>query len=281
MQKYLIKNALDLKTISKTMPYQFIDCTYYLPNEQKKAFEAMPKINDTDIFFGVDSVADMQSSFSHTFPPSAVFGDYCQKNNIHKNKNYIFYDHKGIFSSTRVYFTFLAYGFNHIYVLDGGYNALDSIKDALISDNHISADIIMNDLDNPVSLFIDSDYVSKAINNPHYKIIDARPKPRFDGTAPEPRVGLLSGHIPTSLNLPFTELLTVHKTYKSLETIKNIFDTLGIQHDDTLIFSCGSGITACVVAFAAYMIGFKLDSIKIYDASWCEWGNGHFKVEKT
>lgn len=279
--QFLIKNISELKSLAESKPYQFIDCTYYLPNETKIPFSQSPKINFDDIFFCVDSVADTHSSFGHTFPPKSIFLDYCQKNNITQEKNYIFYDHKGVFSSPRVFLTFLAYGFNNIYILDGGYPAIDAFKYELKNNIQPTIKTVIKSIENePLELFVKHNYVDNAIGNKNYKIIDARPTGRFLGTAPEPRAGLLSGHIPTSINLPFADVLTMEKTFKSLDEVKLIFDRLGITPQDTLVFSCGSGITACVVAFAALMIGFDINQIKIYDASWCEWGNGHFPIEK-
>ena len=274
MSPFLIKNITDLNLIT---PYRFIDCSYYLPHEDNLSFSDSPKISNDDIFFCVDSVADTQSPFSHTFPPQEVFFQYCQEKRLNYDTHYIFYDHKGIFSAPRVYLTFLAYGFDKISVLDGGYPAFKN--------NQIPSSIMPKDteypltsLKNPISLFVNHHIVTQAIDDKSYKIIDARPKGRFHGLDPEPRAGLESGHIPNSVNLPFMDLLTIDKKFKSISEIQAIFDNLGINENHRLIFTCGSGITACVIAFGALMCGFKLDNIKIYDASWCEWGNGHFKV---
>lgn len=276
MTQFLIKNLIDLEQI---VPYQYIDTSYYLPNEQKIAFCDSEKLHSDDLFFDVDTIADMHSEFGHMFPPKKIFLDYCMKNGINYGKNYIFYDHKGIFSAPRVFFTFLAYGFKNIFVLDGGYPAFKAlvIKPLATPEKQTHFNLI-NTLPDPNPLFINSDYVSQALITGSHKIIDARPIGRFCGTTPEPRAGLLSGHIPDSLNLPFTDLLTEQKTYKSTGEMMRIFNNLGVTHDDKIIFSCGSGITACVVALSALICGFKLDAIKIYDASWCEWGNGSFKV---
>ncbi len=273
MTHFLIKNSDDLKTLET---YQFIDCTYYLPNEQKIAFDTLPKIHTDDIFFDLDVVADTHSVFSHMFPPRKVFFEYCIKYGINYGKHYIFYNHKGIFSAPRVYLTFLAYGFNKISVLDGGYPAFEtfeSFKKPRIDTNNIPID-----LKNPIALCVDNAFVMQAQASNTYKIIDARPSGRFNGTVAEPRAGLLSGHIPHSVNLPFTDLLTPHKRFKPISEMRKMFNQLGVTENDKIIFTCGSGITACVVAFAALMCGFSLENIKIYDASWCEWGNGNFDV---
>lgn len=281
MTQFLIKNIHDLQKIKN---YQFIDSSYYLPNEQKISFNATPKIMQNDIFFDVDVVADTDSIYNHMFPPKNIFLNYCLENQITYDKHYIFYDHKGIFSAPRVYMTFLAYGFDKISVFDGGYPAFEKLLLSASSEvmpqkfDNTKNLLSLDSLKNPIDLFTHSDFVKQAQQNKSSKIIDARPFGRFNGTVPEPRTGLHSGHIADSINLPFTELLTDDKKFKSVAEMTTIFTNLGIASDDKLIFSCGSGITACVVAMAGLMCGLKLNNIKIYDASWCEWGNGHFDV---
>jgi thiosulfate/3-mercaptopyruvate sulfurtransferase len=279
MTHFLIKNSDDFLSLET---YHCIDCTYFLPNEQKIAFDTSPKINTDDIVFDVDAVADTDSVFSHMFPPKKVLFEYCIKYGINYGKHYIFYDHKGVFSAPRVYLTFLAYGFDKISVLDGGYPAFlnfesfeKPIMDTMDTNN------VTIDLKNPILLFVDNAFVMQALNKNTYKIIDARPSGRFNGTVAEPRAGLLSGHIPHSVNLPFMDLLTPHKTFKPIFEMREMFHKLGVTEKDKIIFTCGSGITACVVAFSALMCGFSLENIKIYDASWCEWGNGNFDVAKA
>lgn len=273
MTHFLIKNSDDFLSLET---YQCVDCTYFLPNEQKTAFDMLPKIHTDDMWFDVDAVADTDSVFSHMFPPKNVFFQYCTKYGINYGKNYIFYDHKGIFSAPRVYLTFLAYGFDTIFILDGGYPAFETFASFERPIIHTNDAII--DLKNPIALFVDNAFVKNALTDSTYKIIDARPSGRFHGTIPEPRAGLLSGHIPHSVNLPFMDLLTSYKTFKPISEMREIFNRLGVREKDKIIFTCGSGITACVVAFAGLMCGFSIDNIKIYDASWCEWGNGGFDV---
>ena len=278
MPQFLIKNPLDFK---KIIPYQCIDSSYFLPNEEKVSFGIAKKINHDDIFFDIDIVADTQSPFGHIFPPKEIFLKYCTENSVNYGKNYIFYDHKGIFSAPRVYLTFLAYGFKNIFLLDGGYPAFAKMNHVAVNFNHDDSDTAQINLKDPMNIFVDSDYVTAAMRTASHKIIDARPSGRFMGVISEPRAGLQSGHIPNSINLPFSDLLTADKTFKSVSDMANIFTNLNITKSDNLIFSCGSGVTACVVAFAALVCGFEVKKIKIYDASWCEWGNGNFEIERT
>ncbi len=110
--------------------------------------------------------------------------------------------------------------------------------------------------------------VFKSINQPNLKIIDARSEGRFSGLDPDPRKGVCAGHIPTLINLPFKEVLNGHRI-KSKPELCGIFSKVA-DLDQTLIVSCGSGVTACILALAASISGYK--NILIYDGSWIEWG---------
>ncbi|MBI3152342.1 MAG: sulfurtransferase, partial [Chloroflexi bacterium] len=117
-------------------------------------------------------------------------------------------------------------------------------------------------------MFCDSVHVLEALTNPAFAVLDARSEGRFKGTEPEPRAGLRSGHMPNSINLPFADLV-VNGFMLPPESLKSIFaKTIGT--DKNLIFSCGSGVTACVDALAAELAGYK--NISVYDGSWSEWG---------
>lgn len=110
--------------------------------------------------------------------------------------------------------------------------------------------------------------MEKASTNENIKIIDARSSGRFSGGIPEPREGLRSGTIPGSVNLPFTDLME-HGVLKSKLDLEKAF-YMKADKDDNIVFSCGSGITACILALGATLAGYK--NISVYDGSWTEWG---------
>jgi len=114
----------------------------------------------------------------------------------------------------------------------------------------------------------DAQTVLAALEDPAIKVIDARSEERFSGTVEEPRPGLRRGHMPGALNLPFPELFE-HGLLKSKAELRQMIEPL-LDQGDRCIYTCGSGVTACVVAFAAQYIGY--DDFAIYDGSWCEWG---------
>jgi thiosulfate/3-mercaptopyruvate sulfurtransferase len=102
-------------------------------------------------------------------------------------------------------------------------------------------------------------------------ILDARSKARFDGQAPEPRPGLQSGHMPGAASLPFTELLNADGTMKDAAAIRALFEARGVDDTRPLVTSCGTGVTACVLALGAVRAG--LPEPAVYDGSWTEWAS--------
>jgi thiosulfate/3-mercaptopyruvate sulfurtransferase len=114
--------------------------------------------------------------------------------------------------------------------------------------------------------------VTKAdiLSGSHEPLLDARGKPRFEGTEADPRPGVAPGHIPGARNLPFSALYNEDGTFKSLEELRRLFDGAGMQPSGPFIASCGSGVTANSLIFAAHLLGN--DKAKLYDGSWSEWG---------
>jgi thiosulfate/3-mercaptopyruvate sulfurtransferase len=117
-------------------------------------------------------------------------------------------------------------------------------------------------------VFCNAEFVLDASRFAGFMVVDARSAERFRGTAPEPRVGLRSGHIPDSLNLPFEAVLEYGRM-RPYAVLRRLFEDTGVTSKN-LIFSCGSGVTACIPALAAEILG--ISDIRIYDGSWAEWG---------
>lgn len=102
-------------------------------------------------------------------------------------------------------------------------------------------------------------------------VVDARSEGRFKGRDPEPRPGLPSGHIPGSKSLPFTDLLVEGKRYKPVSELKQLFEGAGVDVAAPVAVTCGSGLTACIVAAALYQVTGQLAAL--YDAAWMEWAS--------
>ena len=249
---------------------RILDASYYLPDagrDPRAEFDAA-HIKGAR-FFDIDEVADLRSALPHTVPPVEKFMSRMRAIGVGDGHQVVIYDGAGLFSAARVWWTFRLMGFKNVAVLDGGLpkwqaegRSVDT-KTATIRDRHM----IVKHQDH---LIKDVTQVARAAKLEDHTIIDARPAQRFEGTAPEPREGMRAGHIPNSQNVPFSTLLNDDKTMKPRAELQAIFDAAGADLTKPIITTCGSGVTACVLALALYQIG-KADAA-VYDGSWSEWG---------
>jgi len=213
--------------------------------------------------------SDRTSELPNTMLSPQKFSEAARLLGINNENAIIVYDDLGIYSSPRVWWMFKAMGHHNIAVLDGGLPAWVKAGLPCEKKNEYTGEqgnFITNYTEDSIS---DYHNIFTAINNGSIAIMDARSENRFNGTAPEPRKDLRSGHIPTSINLPYTKLIEDGKMIAK-EKMSAIFNELG-RKDDRLIFSCGSGITACILALGAEITGRT--NISVYDGSWTEWGS--------
>ena len=218
---------------------------------------------------------DLKNKFSdktiplpNTFPGVEQFEKGCQELGINNHHQIVVYDSKGVYSSPRIWWMFRTMGHENVAVLDGGLP--EWIRFGGETEPEENRDYEAGNF----KARFDSDkvkdfqFVQNNLTNTEYCIIDARSAGRFNGTAPEPREGLRSGSIPNSVNLPYTEVLNEGK-FKSVSELKVYFENLNIG-DKNLVFSCGSGLTACIILLAAELATTNLTHV--YDGSWTEWG---------
>ena len=239
----------------------------------KNVTQADSKLAKTQIpgarFFDIKNVfSDLENPFPNAVPSEEKFTKEAQVLGINQNSKIVVYDDKGIYSSARVWYLFKAFGHENVAVLDGGLpewlRANYRIEDKKVYPTKKGNFVGKY---NPKYFKFFND-IQKSIKNSNELILDARITDRFYGLVDEPRKGLRSGHIPNSKNLPYTDLLQENKL-KTENEIISIFNTFDCK-DKSLIFSCGSGISACVLALGADKIGFK--DISVYDGSWTEYG---------
>ena len=226
------------------------------------------KVIPTAFAFDWDKFSDLTNKLPHMMPSAEKFTQSAQELGINENSILVVYDQAGIYSSARVWWMFLAMGLKNCFVLDGGLpewlkQGYSYVREYSIPKQKGNFRAVYK------SQFISSqDEVSRASIAKNKLIIDARSADRFNGKIAEPRVGIRAGHIPNAINIPFEDVLFDHKIRPNI-ALEKIFERVG--HKNTpLIFSCGSGVTACIDALAASLIGFE--NISIYDGSWSEWG---------
>ncbi|BDF96590.1 MULTISPECIES: sulfurtransferase [unclassified Pseudoalteromonas] len=217
-------------------------------------------------------LADQENPLPHTMCSAEQFTQQMQLLGVDKDSLVVIYEDKGLFSSARGWWMFKAMGFDNVKVLSGGlekWQSLGYLTQVEYSHNHHKGNFIANPR---TDYFIDAAAVFNGIDDEHTVLLDARGYQRYLGEMAEPRVGMRSGHIPNSRALPFGELLEGGEA-KPLTDIKAAFDVvLGDQADlhTRLQFSCGSGVTACILALFADECGYQ--NLHVYDGSWSEWG---------
>jgi len=216
-----------------------------------------------------NSFADQQSPLSHTMPSAKQFQNQARLLGINNESQVVIYDDVGIYSAPRAWWMFKSMGFNNVAVLDGGLPEWQAQKELTQAGAPESIALKGNfTVSFNETYFCNKEKVNRAIAMSETKVLDARAHQRFSGEFEDPRLGVRSGHIPNSLNLPFTQLLDEGK-FKTKQELNQIFNLL-IQSDDKVILSCGSGVTACVLSLAADICGYE--NLTVYDGSWSEWG---------
>ena len=211
--------------------------------------------------------SDSSSSFPNMLPSPEKFQDECQKLGINKQSEIIVYDNSGIYSSPRVWWMFNTMGFKNIRVLDGGFPAwlknnypTETKKEKRYDAGDFTSDFQPEFVKNTLQ-------IKQNIETEKWLVVDARSAGRFNKLEPEPRAGLRGGNIPKSVNLPFVNVLE-NGMFKSKQEIKQELDKLHIGNK-ALVFSCGSGITACIILLAAELV--LKNKKAVYDGSWTEW----------
>jgi len=215
-----------------------------------------------------NEIKDHNTSLPHMMPTPEFFTDEIQKLGINQDSAIVVYDHVGIYASPRAWWMFRAMGHEQVAVLDGGLPAW--IKAGFETTNQLEEkpNTRGNFVAKPqTDLFVDSSYVLKTIEDSHFAILDARAEERFKGVEPEPRAGVKRGHIPNAKNIPFANVLN-NGIMKSNSDLQTIFEK---YKNNKMLFSCGTGVTACILALAAEQAGYK--KFPVYDGSWTEWAS--------
>lgn len=217
------------------------------------------------------SLCDANSTQIHAFPTDQQFTSAAQQLGINSDSIVVLYDNQGIYSAPRVWWIFKAMGFENAFVLDGGLPQWLLERRAVVST--LSSDVFTQGNIKGVlqsGLVCEANYIIGRIASGLITVFDARAKERFLGSVPEPRAGVRSGHIPGAINLPFLQVLNGHR-FKSAEQLSAMFSALLAGKDGQLVFSCGSGITACIILLAADIAGYQ--NLVLYDGSWSDWGS--------
>ena len=259
------------KNITKV---KLFDCSWHMPNVKRDAYKEYIKEHLTNaIFFDLDKNSDQNTDLPHMLVNKNSWEKIVSSMGISNDDRIVVYDNSDVISSCRLWYNFIYFGHNPnlVHVLDGGLKKWKNENREVtnLSSKYISSHYSAKEIS---SLVKDKKQIYENTNNNEFKVIDARSKERFEGKVKEPREGTRSGSIPESLCLPYTKLVNEDNSFKNKDEISKIFQQiLGSEMTTNVIFSCGSGVTASVLALAYSLINNKYMPI-IYDGSWAEYG---------
>lgn len=248
----------------------FIDGSWYLPAQNRDGQAEFSKRRIPGaVYFDLDKIADTDTDLPHMLPHADVFAHVVGAIGISSDKPIIVYDGPGMFSAPRVWWTFKVMGARDVKILEGGFDSWrendlpietgppSTKKPEVFSPEFRSAKVAS------ISIVERNTKTKEAI------AIDARPTPRFQGKAPEPRPGLRSGHIPGSKSIP-TDRVVKDGKLADVTTLERHFRNAGISHDTPVITTCGSGVTAAILTLALEETG--RENHQLFDGSWAQWG---------
>ncbi|MFJ4462591.1 sulfurtransferase [Streptomyces sp. NPDC088928] len=220
--------------------------------------------------FDIDgTLSDHSGPLPHTMPGAGRFTEELRSLGVNDGDTVVVYDAAGVYSSARAWWMLRAMGFDRVAVLDGGLSAWADAGLPLESARPAPATPPGDFTARPrPGMFVGAEEVAAALADPAAAVLDARSADRFTGTAAEPRPGLRSGHMPGAVNLPFGELQRAGRM-RPVDELRAVFAALAGERE-RLVVSCGSGVTACVLALGAELAGYRGQAV--YDGSWSEWG---------
>jgi thiosulfate/3-mercaptopyruvate sulfurtransferase len=229
------------------------------------------------IFFDIEDLSDHSTSLPHMLPPSEVFSRSMSELGIGNEMDIIIYEQEGVFSAARAWWMLKTFGAPNVYLLEGGLHAwIEAGLPTGSGEVHRARASFHGKLDpDAVKDFSQMQQMIAA----HAQVLDARSGGRFAGTLPEPRPGISSGHMPGAISIPFTELVEEGRL-KPAEELRRIFAAKGVDMKQPITTTCGSGVTAAVIALGLEVAGAK--RVSLYDGSWAEYGaHPEAVIEKT
>jgi thiosulfate/3-mercaptopyruvate sulfurtransferase len=248
-----------------------IDATWYLPALQRDARAEFREAHVPGaVYFDIDAIADRESGLPHMLPDATTFGEAVGALGIGDGDRIVVYAGKYLSASARVWWTFRVFGHERVAVLDGGVPRWREEGRPVQAGDARPAAGRFTARFRP-ELVASLEDVRRNLETHRMQVLDARSPGRFAGTEPEPRPGLRGGHIPGSLSLPYDRLFRQEDgTLLPPGDLRRLFEDARVELGRPVVTTCGSGVTACVLALGLQLVGRH--DVRVYDGSWAEWG---------
>ena len=244
-----------------------VDCSWHMPATGRSGRDEYLAAHIPGArFLDIDEVRDEAHPAPHMLPPAQAFGEAMGRLGIGSTDRIVVYDNSPTRTAARGWFMFRHFGATQVAILDGGFQKWTAesrpvesgepgIRPKLFEARERADEVVTK---------------QQLLAGIHAPVVDARSKARFDGSEADPRPGVAPGHIPGARNLPFASLYREDGRFKSVDELRRLFDESGVDPERPLIATCGSGVTANAIIFAAHLLGN--DRNRLYDGSWSEWG---------
>jgi thiosulfate/3-mercaptopyruvate sulfurtransferase len=249
---------------------RIVDATKHLPEAGRDARAEYAEGHIPGaVFMNLEDLVDEQAPVENTLPSAEKFASRMRELGLGDGSRIVLYDDSAVKTSARAWFMLRLFGAGNVALLDGGIAKWTAEGRALATGveslrvRHYTTWVDQAQLRNKAQVL--ANVASRA-----EQVVDARGAPRFTGASPETRPGLASGHIPGALNLPYTNLFNADGTWKQPPALREVFASAGVDLARPVVTSCGSGVTACVLAFGMHLLG--KEDFALYDGSWTEWG---------
>lgn len=248
-----------------------LDASWYLPDAGRDArAEYLAEHIPAAVFFDIDVLSDGTSPYPHMLLKPDDFAAAVSALGIGSDHRIVVYDGAGLFSAARVWWMFRAMGHKAIAVLDGGLPKWRR-EGRLLEKGPVQRPPARFETRFRPELVRTVKQVADNLTHPAFQVADARGPGRFSAREPEPRAGIRGGHIPASRNVHYQRVLTPDGTLVKPTAVRAVFTEAGIDVNKPIVTSCGSGVTACILALALETGGIA--DVAVYDGSWAEWGS--------
>lgn len=249
---------------------RIVDASWHLPDTGRDAAAEFGSGHIPGaLFLDLGALADPSSPVDNTLPDPERFASHMQDLGVGDGSRIVVYDDSAVKSAARAWFMLRLFGANNVAVLDGGLAKWKAEGRSLAKGGESPRHRHFTPWSDPKRLRSKADMLANLASKAE-QVADARGAPRFRGDMAEPRPGIAPGHIPGSVNLPYTELYNADGTFKDKAGLAAAYALAGIDLAAPVVATCGSGVTASVLLFALHLLGKK--DIALYDGSWSEWG---------